>query len=73
MLTVDTFDVDATADDLLQLLSVPSGWAKIVPGLEEDCEAVMLEQSQGFRMTTASKNWMWVTDMATSFALRLAP
>ena len=65
VLTVDTFDVDATADDLVGLLSAPTGWAKIVPGFEDDCEVVLLEESQGFRMTTAAKNWMWLTDMST--------
>jgi hypothetical protein len=65
VLKVDTFDVDASADEVVGLLSAPSGWAKIVPGFAADPESVMLEASQGFRMTTMQNNWMWVTDLAT--------
>lgn len=65
VLKVDTFDVDASADEVVGLLSAPSGWAKIVPGFAADPESAMLEASQGFRMTTVQNNWMWVTDIAT--------
>merc|ERR1712224_987852 len=65
VLCVAMFDVDASVEDVVNYLSTPAGWIKIVPGFEEGCEVVMLDESSGFRATTQKNNWMWVTDIAS--------
>ena len=67
VLYVSTFDVDATPDAVVDYLSAPAGWLVFVPGFAAGCEVVELGDTAaaGFRATTGSNNWMWVTDIAT--------